>query len=43
MTPRLTLLLVPRGKDFRFDVAVVSNRAAPSIPASAKLRPIGQA
>ena len=32
-----------RGKDFRFDVAVVSNRAAPSIPASAKLRPIGQA
>jgi branched-chain amino acid transport system substrate-binding protein len=32
-----------RGKDFRFDVSVVSNRAAPSIPASGKLRPIGPA
>ena len=27
----------------RFDVSVVSNRAAPSIPASGKLRPIGPA
>ncbi|HEU4440370.1 MAG TPA: ABC transporter substrate-binding protein [Methylomirabilota bacterium] len=32
-----------RGKEFRFDVTIVSNRAAPSIPASGKLRPIGQA
>ena len=32
-----------RGKDFRFDMVVVSNRAASSIPASGKLRPIGQA
>jgi len=32
-----------RGKDFRFDMAIVSKRTAPSIPASGKLRPIGQA
>ena len=32
-----------RGKDFRFDMVIVSNRAAPNIPASGKLRPIGQA
>ena len=32
-----------RGKEFRFDIAIVSNRTAPSIPASGKLRPIGQA
>ena len=31
------------GKEFRFDIAIVSNRTAPSIPASGKLRPIGQA
>jgi branched-chain amino acid transport system substrate-binding protein len=32
-----------RGKDFRFDIVIVSNRAAPSIPAAGKLRPLGQA
>jgi branched-chain amino acid transport system substrate-binding protein len=32
-----------RGKEFRFDMTIVSNRTAPSIPASGKLRPIGQA
>jgi len=32
-----------RGKDFRFDMVVVSNRAATNIPVSGKLRPIGQA
>jgi len=32
-----------RGKEFRFDVVVVSNQAASSIPVSGKLRPIGQA
>ena len=32
-----------RGKDFRFDMVVVSNKAAPNIPVSGKLRPIGQA
>jgi branched-chain amino acid transport system substrate-binding protein len=32
-----------RGKDFRFDMVVVSNKAASSIPVSGKLRPIGQA
>jgi branched-chain amino acid transport system substrate-binding protein len=32
-----------RGKDFRFDMVIVSNQAAPHIPASGKLRPIGQA
>ncbi|HEY7040442.1 MAG TPA: ABC transporter substrate-binding protein [Methylomirabilota bacterium] len=32
-----------RGKDFRFDMTIVSNRTAPSIPASGKLRPIGPA
>jgi branched-chain amino acid transport system substrate-binding protein len=32
-----------RGKEFRFDVTIVSNRTAPSIPASGKLRPIGRA
>ena len=32
-----------RGKDFRFDMVVVSNKAASNIPVSGKLRPIGQA
>jgi hypothetical protein len=32
-----------RGKEFRFDMAIVSNKAAPSIPLSGKLRPIGKA
>ncbi|HKA62129.1 MAG TPA: ABC transporter substrate-binding protein [Methylomirabilota bacterium] len=32
-----------RGKEFRFDMTIVSNRTAPNIPASGKLRPIGQA
>jgi branched-chain amino acid transport system substrate-binding protein len=32
-----------RGKEFRFDMTIVSNRAAPNIPASGKLRPIGPA
>jgi branched-chain amino acid transport system substrate-binding protein len=32
-----------RGKEFRFDMTIVSNRNAPNIPASGKLRPIGQA
>ena len=32
-----------RGKDFRFDMVVVSNKAASSIPVAGKLRPIGQA
>jgi branched-chain amino acid transport system substrate-binding protein len=32
-----------RGKDFRFDMVVVSNKTAPNIPVSGKLRPIGQA
>jgi len=32
-----------RGKDFRFDMVIVSNQAVPHIPASGKLRPIGQA
>jgi len=32
-----------RGKDFRFAVVVVSNKAASSVPVSGKLRPIGQA
>ena len=32
-----------RGKAFPFDMTIVSNRTAPSIPASGKLRPIGQA
>jgi branched-chain amino acid transport system substrate-binding protein len=32
-----------RGKDFRFDMVVVSNRAASNIPVSGKLRAIGQA
>ncbi|MGH7315791.1 MAG: ABC transporter substrate-binding protein, partial [Candidatus Rokuibacteriota bacterium] len=32
-----------RGKDFRFDITIVSNRAAPNIPAAGKLRPIGRA
>jgi branched-chain amino acid transport system substrate-binding protein len=32
-----------RGKEFRFDMVVVSNKAASSIPVSGKLRPIGQA
>jgi branched-chain amino acid transport system substrate-binding protein len=31
-----------RGKEFRFDMVIVSNRAAPNIPSSGKLRPIGQ-
>ncbi len=31
------------GKDFRFDMVVVSNKAASNIPVSGKLRPIGQA
>jgi branched-chain amino acid transport system substrate-binding protein len=32
-----------RGKDFRFDMTIVSNRAAPIIPAPGKLSPIGPA
>jgi branched-chain amino acid transport system substrate-binding protein len=32
-----------RGKEFRFDMTIVSNRTAPNIPASGKLRPIGPA
>jgi branched-chain amino acid transport system substrate-binding protein len=32
-----------RGKDFRFDMTIVSNRAAPIIPAPGKLGPIGPA
>jgi branched-chain amino acid transport system substrate-binding protein len=32
-----------RGKEFRFDMAIVSNKTAPAIPLSGKLRPIGQA
>jgi branched-chain amino acid transport system substrate-binding protein len=32
-----------RGKEFRFDMAIVSNKAATSIPLSGKLRPIGKA
>lgn len=32
-----------RGKEFRFDMTIVSNRNAPNIPASGKLRPIGPA
>ena len=32
-----------RGKEFRFDMVVVSNKTAPNIPVSGKLRPIGQA
>ena len=32
-----------RGKEFRFDMTIVGNRNAPNIPASGKLRPIGQA
>jgi branched-chain amino acid transport system substrate-binding protein len=32
-----------RGKDFRFDMVVVSNKAASNIPVSGKLRPLGQA
>jgi branched-chain amino acid transport system substrate-binding protein len=32
-----------RGKDFRFDMVVVSNKAASNIPVAGKLRPIGQA
>jgi branched-chain amino acid transport system substrate-binding protein len=31
-----------KGKDFRFDVAIVSNRAAPSIPTAGALRPLRQ-
>jgi branched-chain amino acid transport system substrate-binding protein len=30
-----------KGKDFRFDMVIVSNRAATSIPAAGTLRPIG--
>ena len=32
-----------RGKEFRFDMAIVSNKTAPAVPVSGKLRPIGQA
>jgi len=30
-----------KGKEFRFDVVIVSNRMAPSIPAAGTLKPIG--
>src|SRR5262249_6918724 len=29
-----------KGKDFRFDMTIVSNRSAPSIPTAGKLRPL---
>jgi branched-chain amino acid transport system substrate-binding protein len=32
-----------RGKDGRFDIAIVSNRSAPNIPTAGKLRPLRQA
>jgi branched-chain amino acid transport system substrate-binding protein len=30
-----------KGKEFRFDMVIVTNRAAPAVPTSGKLRPIG--
>jgi branched-chain amino acid transport system substrate-binding protein len=32
-----------KGKDARFDITIVSNRSAPSIPVAGKLRPLRQA
>jgi branched-chain amino acid transport system substrate-binding protein len=32
-----------KSKDARFDIAIVSNRSAPNIPAAGKLRPLRQA
>ncbi|MGH7277486.1 MAG: ABC transporter substrate-binding protein, partial [Candidatus Rokuibacteriota bacterium] len=32
-----------RGKDVRFDITIVSNRAAPGIPTGGRLRPLSQA